>query len=191
MPKWSLSTVSCGTETNMKYRLDEDKLLMIYEVYLPKKFSYKRKLREVLDAFLSSDGLNDVPAVQQWLSTLETATRATRLQQLRNTISGYSIYQVKGRFLSEKGPIDEATWVIRFLIHDPTATGGMKGEIRSLAKTAVIHFITRRFAEELGTEDEIWSVAKMDQGVKTPHRPFHPFPSQVGFAVPILPSVRA
>jgi len=141
----------------MTYAFSEGKPVLVYEVFLPKKMSYASKLAEVLDSFLTESGVRTIPAVQKKLQELSTdAERQEFITQIRETITGYSIYEVDGRIASAAGPVDERTWVIRFIIHDPAVEGRIRGWFSSLAKQVIEYLIARRFAEELGTEQEIW-----------------------------------
>jgi hypothetical protein len=141
----------------MSYKFSDSKPVLVYEVFLPKKMSYASKLAEVLDAFLSDAGTRSIPAVQKKLNQLATdAERDKFVKRIRETIRGYSIYEVDGRFGTDTEPIDERTWVIRFIIDDPQVEGGIRGNFFSLAKEVIEFLVARRFAEELGKEMEIW-----------------------------------
>lgn len=141
----------------MQYELDQGKPAIVFEVMLPKRESYISKLKEVLDCFFNKDQLRVLPPIKAQLDKLGTdEAKEILIARLQDVISGYSIYEVDGRFATSDGPIDERTWVIRFIIHDPKEKGSMRGDIDSLARNVIIHLISKRFAEELGTEQEIW-----------------------------------
>lgn len=144
----------------MKYKHMPEKLARVYEVFLPKKMSYASKLAEVLDAFITPDGVENIPAVKTVLASIQgthaESIRKQFLDTLRKAISGYSIYEVDGRFNTDAGPIDERVWVIRFIIHDPDQPIGMSGSFLSTADAIITHLVSSRFAKELGTEEEVW-----------------------------------
>lgn len=150
----------------MKYKHMPEKPARVYEVFLPKKMSYASKLAEVLDAFITPGGIENIPAVKTALDkipqTKDKSFREKFLGLLRKTISGYSIYEVDGRFNTDTGPIDERVWVIRFIIHDPDHDMGISGIFRSAADAAVTYLVSSRFAKELGKEEEVW-VLRYDQ----------------------------
>lgn len=134
----------------------ENKPAMIFEIYLPRKPRYRAKLDEVLDAFLSDEELRKVPGMSAYLrGNRRRGTPAEQLRLIRQAISGFSIYDVEGRF---EGGIDERSWVIRIIVHDPRLTAGMTDGLRERAVDAVLYFISGRLAVELGTEHEIWFV---------------------------------
>lgn len=141
----------------MNYVLTPSKRALVYEVLLPKKMSYASKLAEVLDAFLTEEGVQEIPAVKNHLEGLLSKEERSRdVLRIREVIKGYSIYEVDGRFAVDNEPVDERSWVIRFIIHDPQIEGANRTDFLTLAKTVVEYLIAHRFAEELGNEDEIW-----------------------------------
>lgn len=140
----------------MHYELDPEKPAIVYEVMLPKRMDYSSKLAEVLDCFFHRDQLRHLPPLKAQLEALGPAESEDFLTRIQEVISGYSIYEVDGRYGTPDGLKDERTLVIRFIIHDPTVQGGMTDTLKQLAKTIVTHLISKRFAEELGTEHEIW-----------------------------------
>lgn len=142
----------------MKYILKKSKPALVFEIFLPKRMAYASKLAEVMDAFIADDSVLDIPAVRR-ITSREPDNKAKHgrfAKRIRDVISGYSLYEVDGRFSSDKGPVDERTWVIRLIMHDPKAEAGMRAKFRSFASAIVRHLIGQRFAEELGTEDEVW-----------------------------------
>ncbi len=143
----------------MSYQFMESKEALVFEILLPKKMAYASKLQEVMDAFISDDRVLEIPEIKKVAAILRKTGRRQRkfiIRRIREVISGYSIYEVDGRIATYKGPVDERTWVIRLIIHDPRNRRGMDKGFRTLANTIVQHLIGKRFAEELGTEDEIW-----------------------------------
>jgi len=116
----------------MPYKYSDSKPVLVYEVFLPKSMSYASKLAEVLDAFLTDAGVRSIPAVQTELKQLPNdKERDMFVRCIRDAISGYSIYEVDGRFSTSTQPIDERTWAIRFIIHDPRVEGGIRGDLLS------------------------------------------------------------
>lgn len=143
----------------MPYVFADSKPALVYEVYLPKKWRYRRKLREILDSFFSVHNVQSIPSVNAELQKIPLeANRRVFIEGIMSTIRGYSIYSVKGRHSDGARLYNEKTWVIRFIIHDPTVEGGIRSNYRRLAQEVINHLITRRFAEELGTEQEIWFI---------------------------------
>jgi len=141
----------------MSYFLSEDKPVLIYEIYLPKKMSYASKVAEVLDSFFTQQRIRNIPAVAEKLQEIASgADRQRFIEWIVSTIKGYSIYEVDGGFSDGTRIFDERTWVIRFIIHDPSVDDGLGPDFRALSQDVITHLITRRFAEELGTEQEIW-----------------------------------
>ncbi|MEW6355880.1 MAG: hypothetical protein AB1696_06130 [Planctomycetota bacterium] len=141
----------------MSYSLSEGKPVLIYEVYLPKKMAYASKLAEVLDSFFTPQRLQDIPAVQTRLQEITPDSEKQRfIEWIVSTIKGYSIYEVDGGFSDGARLFDERTWVIRFILHDPMGQDGIRESFRTLSRDVIAHLVTRRFAEELGTEQEIW-----------------------------------
>jgi hypothetical protein len=69
---------------------------------------------------------------------------------------GYSIYEMDGRYLSATGPVDERVLVIRFIFHNPAATNDPGHDLLAASLEVVNHLVARRFASELGVEEEIW-----------------------------------
>jgi hypothetical protein len=143
----------------MPYRLDAEKPILVYEVMLPKKMSYASKLAEVLDCFLQKDKLKKLPQVITELDKQPSEdAKEEFLSRIQEVISGYSIYEVDGRFVGSTGLADERTWVIRFILHDPRSSNGMSGNFYCLAKEIISSLVTKRFAEELNVEQEIWFI---------------------------------
>jgi hypothetical protein len=143
----------------MTYTFKDSKPALVFEVFLPKRMHYASKLAEVLDAFLSKEGILSIPVIKELIERRKDdppEKNAQLLETIKATISGYSIYEVDGRVESENGPIDERTWVIRFIIHDPSTDEGIRSEFHSMARSVIDYLIAQRFAAELGTEGEIW-----------------------------------
>jgi hypothetical protein len=148
------------------YLLEGPKPARIYEVILPKKIGYFGKVQEVLEDLFNESAIRAIPFVKSsiarnrrldpefdeegWVKTLCRASR------------GYSIYEMDGRYLSPKGPVDERVLVIRFIFHNPgdDTSPGVPPRTDFLAASleVVNHLVAHRFAQELGVEDEIWFV---------------------------------
>ncbi|MHC5539203.1 hypothetical protein ACYOEI_13380 [Singulisphaera rosea] len=142
------------------YSLEGPKPARMYEVILPKKLGYFGKVQEVLETLFDEDAIRIVPFVMKaiarnrrldpnfdehaWVKTLCRASR------------GYSIYEMDGRYLSAKGPIDERVLVIRFIFHNPGGEPGPKTDFLAASLEVVNHLVAHRFAAELGVEEEIW-----------------------------------
>lgn len=147
-----------------RYVLLPPKPVILFEVLLPKRKKYEKKLRQVLDAFVKPDAVGTIPDVATIVAIRsrleETFRKKEFLSHISEVISGYSIYEVDGRFRGDDGqpPVDERTWVIRFIIHDPKLEGAIRPELVEMSKEVICHLVTKRFAEEIGSEDEIWFV---------------------------------
>ncbi len=143
------------------YRFEGPKPARMYEVILPKKIGYFGKIQEVLEDLFNERAIRKIPFVRQavarrrkepefdedlWIRTLCQASR------------GYSIYEMDGRYLSASGPIDERVIVIRFIFHNPQAIDDGATDFLATSMEVVNHLVARRFAMELGVEEEIWFV---------------------------------
>jgi len=142
------------------YRLEGPKTARMYEVILPKKLGYFGKVQEVLEDLFSEQTIRAVPFVkrsiaqnrrkeksfddEKWIKTLCQASR------------GYSIYEMDGRYVSPRGPVDERVLVIRFIFHNPAGTEEAEYDFLAASMEVVKHLVAHRFAEELGVEEEIW-----------------------------------
>ncbi len=142
------------------YELEGPKPARMYEVILPKKLGYFGKVQEVLEDLFREDAIRAVPFVQReiaanrrrdptfdvdgWIKTLCHASR------------GYSIYEMDGRYVSPRGPVDERVLVIRFIFHNPSQSPDPKTDFLAASLEIVNHLVAHRFAEELGVEEEIW-----------------------------------
>jgi hypothetical protein len=143
-----------------EYSLEGPKAARMYEVILPKKLGYFGKVQEVLEDLFREDAIRAVPFVRRsilqnrgrdpsfdeeaWIKTLCLASR------------GYSIYEMDGRYLSPRGPVDERVLVIRFIFHNPPETSDSRTDFLAASLEVVNHLVAHRFAEELGVEEEIW-----------------------------------
>lgn len=141
----------------MSYKRLDRKPALVFDIFLPKRMSYASKLAEVLNGVVSGNAIAEIPAVQDLIRQHkgDSSSTAEFIEKMRH-ISGYSIYEVDGGFAGKEGPVDERTWVIRLIIHDPRVETGTGPDFHRLAEAVVEHLIAHRFAEELGTEDEIW-----------------------------------
>jgi hypothetical protein len=74
-------------------------------------------------------------------------------------ISGYSIYEVDGRFRAGPGKfVDERVLVIRIIYyHDDRRVHTLSELERPDIRWIIDNLISFRLAEELSTEDEVWS----------------------------------
>src|SRR5258706_15168491 len=143
------------------YLLEGPKPARIYEVILPKKIGYFGKVQEVLEDLFDESAIRAIPFVKSaiarnrrldpafdeegWVKTLCRASR------------GYSIYEMDGRYLSPKGPVDERVLVIRFIFHNPGGDGlDPKTDFLAASMEVVNYLVAHRLAVELGGEEEIW-----------------------------------
>lgn len=135
---------------NVKYDLREGEQAIVYEVLLPKK--HGKQLRSVLDGFLAERELRKFPQVKKLLSSLDPPEQTAVLRSFMSVVRGYSMYEVSGRFSGPKGVVNEKSIVVRIIIPNPNGDA----RVQKLASTVVHFYLTSRFAEELGIEDEVW-----------------------------------
>jgi hypothetical protein len=142
------------------YFLEGPKPARMYEVILPKKLGYFGKVQEVLEDLFSEEAIREVPFVQR--SIAESRERARGFDEdlwiktLCRASRGYSIYEMDGRYLSPRGPVDERVLVIRFIFHNPCDRADPQTDFLAASLEVVNHLVAHRFAEELGVEEEIW-----------------------------------
>ena len=143
----------------MPYVKKPRKAALVFEVFLPKKMQYASKLAEVLNSFVTEDAILNVPGIKEIIEQHIDDPHEQRegfAERIRSIVSGSSLYEVDGRFATEDKLVDERVWVIRFVFHDPSDDEGMDESFRKWAELVIEHLIAKRFAIELGTEDEIW-----------------------------------
>lgn len=142
-----------------EYRFEGPKPARMYEVILPKKLGYFGKIQEVLEDLFDERAIRKIPFVRQsiargrkgpgfdedrWIKALGQASR------------GYSMYEMDGRYMTPDGPVDERVIVIRFIFHNPDHDDGT--DFLAISLEVVNHLVARRFAQELGVEEELWFV---------------------------------
>jgi hypothetical protein len=142
------------------YRFEGPRPARMYEVILPKKIGYFGKIQEVLEDLFDERAIRKIPFVRQavtrrrkeagfdedrWIKTLCQASR------------GYSMYEMDGRYMSASGPVDERVIVIRFIFHNPDGADEST-DFLAASMEVVNHLVARRFAMELGVEEELWFV---------------------------------
>ena len=142
------------------YRLEGPKSARMYEVILPKKLGYFGKVQEVLEDLFNEEAIRQVPFVQRSIAKARKANRDfdedAWIKTLCRASRGYSIYEMDGRYLSPRGPIDERVLVIRFIFHNVELTPAPKTDFLAASLEVVNHLVAHRFAQELGVEEEIW-----------------------------------
>lgn len=143
------------------YLLEGPKPARMYEVILPKKIGYFGKVQEVLEDLFDEEAIRDIPFVKTSIARNRQANPGFDedgwVKTLCRASRGYSIYEMDGRYLSPRGPIDERVLVIRFIFHNPGAeTPASKTDFLAASLEVVKHLVAHRFAEELGVEEEIW-----------------------------------
>lgn len=129
---------------------------------MPRKDEYSSFLEAVLDSFFDVEKTREIPEIKRILQAAEGVSSFDAdgfLKDICEVISGYSIYEVKGRFFDPpNAPVDEDTLVIRFIIQDSRYEGGMQSDLVQRSKEVIRYLITKRFAEEIGLEHQIWFV---------------------------------
>jgi len=144
------------------YRLVGPKPARMYEVILPKKLGYFGKVQEVLEDLFREEAIRAIPFVKRTIAESRRRDQGfdeeAWVRSLVRATRGYSIYEMDGRYLSPRGPVDERVLVIRFIFHDfgDPGRGATKADVPSASLEIVNHLVAHRFAEELGVEEEIW-----------------------------------
>ena len=144
------------------YRFKGPKPARMYEVILPKKLGYFGKIQEVLEDLFDERAIRRIPFVKQSIARRrkqEDFDEERWIKNLCKASRGYSIYEMDGRYLSNLGPIDERVIVIRFIFHNPDDSAEEdRTDFLAVSLEVVNHLVARRFAMELGVEEEIWFV---------------------------------
>jgi len=143
------------------YKLEGPKPARMYEVILPKKLGYFGKVQEVLEDLFNEEAVRKIPFVRKSIAERRKDGHAgfdedAWVKTLCEASRGYSIYEMDGRYLSRDGPVDERVLVIRFIFHNPSETTDPRTDFLSASIEVVNHLVARRFALELGVEEEIW-----------------------------------
>lgn len=142
----------------MGYDVSEWKPALLFEAMLPKKIEYYAKLQEVLESLFDPVKIGKINLIVDYFEGNggQVAMDAW-CRSAAQLFSGYSIYEVDGRFVGEsRKPFDERVLVIRIIFHDPATLNGIDEEAKRAAITAIEILIGFRLSAELGTEEEIW-----------------------------------
>ena len=144
-----------------EYQLEGPKQARMYEVILPKKLGYFGKVQEVLEDLFHEEAIRAVPFVRESIERFRERDRdfdeEAWIKTLCQASRGYSIYEMDGRYLSPRGPIDERVLVIRFIFHNPLEfPEHPRTDFLAASLEVINHLVAHRFAEELGVEEEIW-----------------------------------
>lgn len=158
MWKWTSNILlRKGTPMPIDYDFIPETEVIVYEIMLPKV--HEAKLKEVLDGFLDKDELRKSPPVKKLLNGIDDNPDwvEKELNEFMEVVKGYSIYQVKGRFKDANGVVvNEDTLIVRIIVPNPDRTKIDKPGIHKFSWNVISFFVTVRFAEELGVEDEVW-----------------------------------
>ena len=141
------------------YHLEGPKPARIYEVILPKKLGYFGKIQEVLEDLFDEQAIRSIPFVRRTIARRRRErgfNEETWVKSLCQASRGYSIYEMDGRYLSPHGPVDERVLVIRFIFHNAPDVSDPGLDLLAASLEVVNHLVARRFASELGVEEEIW-----------------------------------
>jgi hypothetical protein len=141
------------------YELEGPKPARIYEVILPKKLGYFGKVQEVLEDLFDEKAIRSIPFVRKSIARRKrdpSFDEQAWVRSLCQASRGYSIYEMDGRYLSARGPVDERVLVIRFIFHNPAQASDSKTDFLAASMEVVNHLVAHRFANELGVEEEIW-----------------------------------
>jgi len=142
------------------YQLVGPKPARMYEVILPKKLGYFGKVQEVLEDLFDEQAIRAVPFIQQYIKRRRRQSaefdEEAWIKTLCQASRGYSIYEMDGRYLSPQGPVDERVLVIRFIFHNPSGPADSRTDFLASSLEVVNYLVAKRFADELGVEEEIW-----------------------------------
>lgn len=141
------------------YQLEGPKPARMYEVILPKKLGYFGKVQEVLEDLFDERAIRSIPFVKKSIASRKRDPdfdEESWIRSLCQASRGYSIYEMDGRYLSARGPVDERVLVIRFIFHNPASGADAKTDFLAASLEVVNHLVAHRFANELGVEEEIW-----------------------------------
>ena len=129
----------------------------VFEVLMPSK--YRPQIEHVVDAFFDITEFARIPQVKEYCGE-DKELLGNMMDLCRCCITGYSTYEVDGRFWSnETGElIDEKTTVVRFIVTDLTLDGPLAQQVGQCAEHILVEFLTRRLAKGIGTEEEVWMV---------------------------------
>ncbi len=146
--------------TAAKYHLEGPKPARMFEVILPKKLGYFSKVEEVLEDLFDERAIRAIPFIQDAIATRKAQAPdfddEAFIKTLCQASRGYSIYEMDGRYLSPRGPVDERVLVIRFIFHNPAGAADSRTDFLAASLEVVNHLVAHRFAAELGVEEEIW-----------------------------------
>jgi hypothetical protein len=141
------------------YLLEGPKPARMYEVILPKKLGYFGKVQEVLEDLFNEQAIRSIPFVRKSIEQRRREAGFDEEKWIRSLCQasrGYSIYEMDGRYLSARGPVDERVLVIRFIFHNPDDAADASTDFLAASLEVVNHLVAHRFANELGVEEEIW-----------------------------------
>ncbi len=142
------------------YQLEGPKAARMYEVILPKKLGYFGKVQEVLEDLFDEDAIRAIPFIKRSIADRRRRDASFDedgwIKTLCRASGGYSIYEMDGRYLASRGPVDERVLVIRFIFHNAGIQADASTDFLAASLEVVNHLVAHRFAEELGVEEEIW-----------------------------------
>ncbi len=143
------------------YQLEGPKAARMYEVILPKKLGYFGKVQEVLEDLFDEEAIRSIPFIKKLIADRRrwdgSFDEDSWIKTLCRAASGYSIYEMDGRYVAPAGrPVDERVLVIRFIFHNVGHHLDPKTDFLGASLEVVNHLVAHRFAEELGVEEEIW-----------------------------------
>lgn len=151
------------------YRVTPAKPVRMFEVMVPKKIEYYAKLQDVLETLFEPEEIRRVPNVEHELHELDpSATLDDYVQWAGLLFTGYSIYEIDGRFVHPvtRARFDERMLVIRIIFHDRRRQADMGPDLAAMSEKAVGLLIANRLAEELGTESELWVLEYGDAAIR-------------------------
>ena len=157
---------SWETIKNPTLNISENEGLM-YEVMVPKKLSYYKHIQDVLEGLFNIDQILSDPVFRDRIDrgvTVKIGQNSeepleTALRYVSSIFTGYSMYEVDGRFRCNDGRLeDERVIVVRFFFHETQKRDDQEWhEFVGMVTLAVRHLVAIKLAERLD-EDEVWLV---------------------------------
>ena len=164
-----LQVIKRDTKQEMatKYHWDKARASIVYEIFMPRR--HKRVLKFVLDSLFTRTKFVRIPEVIEIMSRYQRESEKRRDQILgelfvacQKAISGYSMYEVQGRFFSanQSKIVDEKSVVVRLIVADLDCSvpGGGNVTVFNTAQRMIENLVVKRLAEEAPEEEEIWFV---------------------------------
>jgi len=123
-----------------------------YQFLVPDKPAYMIVCNLIMDAFMTKEGVADMPAVKAYLEMYPEEQDAL-VEVLMAIVTGSSRFDVDGRYYG----LDEKTQVVQVFVTDPHGEGGVRDSFHTLATAVITCLISGRFAKSTGLEEQVWT----------------------------------